>query len=91
VRREGLVRDTGMRVSRQLVCVLGETLNGQTTKGDAIASEEGEGLFTVKVGMVKDRGLCRQLDLGHVPKVYREPIKGFHDLLRQKPPSLLML
>jgi hypothetical protein len=26
--------------------------------------------------------------LGHVLKVFRELIRGFHDLLRQKPPSL---
>jgi hypothetical protein len=27
---------------------------------------------------------CGKVDLGYVPKVFREPIRGFHDLLRQK-------
>jgi hypothetical protein len=33
----------------------------------------------------------RQVSLGQVPKVFREPIRGFHELLRQEPPSLLIL
>jgi hypothetical protein len=33
----------------------------------------------------------RQVSLDHVPKVLKEPIRGFHDLLRQKPFSLLVL
>jgi hypothetical protein len=28
-------------------------------------------------------GLRSQVDLGHVLKVLRDPIRGFHDLLRQ--------
>jgi hypothetical protein len=32
-----------------------------------------------------------QMDLGNVPKVFRGLIRGYHDLLRQKPPSLLIL
>jgi hypothetical protein len=31
------------------------------------------------------------MDLDHVPKVFREPLRGFHDVLRQKPLSLLIL
>jgi hypothetical protein len=26
--------------------------------------------------------------LGHVPEVFREAVRGFHDLLRQNPPSV---
>jgi hypothetical protein len=62
-------------------------LNGQTTKRDSIASE-GEGLFTVNTAGVKDRGPLRQVEMGHVPKVFMGPIRSFHDLLRQKRPSL---
>jgi hypothetical protein len=35
-------------------------------------------------------GPCK-VDLGHVPKDFMDQIRGFHDLLRQKPPSLLIL
>jgi hypothetical protein len=28
---------------------------------------------------------------GSRPECFKEPIRGFHDLLRQKPPSLLIL
>jgi hypothetical protein len=66
-------------------------LNGQVTKRDSTALEEGDGLFTVNTTGVKDRGLHHQVGLGHVPKVYRQPIRGFHALLRQKPPFLLIL
>jgi hypothetical protein len=31
-----------------------------------------------------------QVDMGHVEKVFREPIRGFCDLLRRKPPSFLI-
>jgi hypothetical protein len=41
----------------------------------------GEGLFTVNTVGVKDRGPHRQVDLVHGQKVFREPIRGFHDLL----------
>jgi hypothetical protein len=41
------------------------------------------GVFTVNRAGVKDRGPRRQVDLCHVPKVNREPIRSFHDLLRQ--------
>jgi hypothetical protein len=27
--------------------------------------------------------LCRQVSLGHVPKIYKDLIRGFHDLLRE--------
>jgi hypothetical protein len=53
--------------------------------------EGGERLFTVNRAMVKDRGPLHQVDLAHVLKVFRELIRCLHDLLRQKPPSLLIL
>jgi hypothetical protein len=31
------------------------------------------------------------VDLGHVSEVFREPIRGFHDLLRQKSISIASL
>jgi hypothetical protein len=37
---------------------------------------------------VYDMGLHQQVHLGHGPKVFREPIRGFHDLLIRKPPFL---
>jgi hypothetical protein len=43
-------------------------------------------LFTVIKSGVKDREQRPQVDLVHVPKVFRAPIAGFHYLLRQKPP-----
>jgi hypothetical protein len=66
-------------------------INGQTTKQDSIGPEEGEGLFTVNIAGVKDMGPRGQMDLGHVLKVFREPIRSFHDLLTEKPPSLLIM
>jgi hypothetical protein len=66
-------------------------LNGQTTKQDFIASVEGVGWGVVcRVG-VEDTRLHHQVYLGHVLKVFREPIRGFQGLLRQKPHSLLIL
>jgi hypothetical protein len=41
----------------------------QTTMRDSVASEEGEGLFTVNRAGVKNRGPCCQVDPGHVLKV----------------------
>jgi hypothetical protein len=64
-------------------------LNRQITKADSIPAAEG--LFTVNTAGIKDRGLHHQEDSGHVPKVFWEPIRCFHDLLRQKPPSVLKL
>jgi hypothetical protein len=51
---------------------------------------EGGRLFTVNRAGVKDRGLYHQMDLGHIPKIFRELIRGSHDLLRKEPPSLLI-
>jgi hypothetical protein len=63
-------------------------LNKQATMRNSIASVEGKWLFAVNDAGVKDMGPRRQVDLGHVPKVFQEPIRGFHDLLRRKPLSL---
>jgi hypothetical protein len=30
-----------------------------------------------------NEALRRQVSLGHVPKIFKVPIRGFHDLLRQ--------
>jgi hypothetical protein len=35
-----------------------------------------------------DTGPSHQVYLGHVPKIIREPIRGFHDLLKKKPLSV---
>jgi hypothetical protein len=35
-------------------------------------------------------GTTSQMDLGHILKVSRKPVKGFHDLLKLKPPLLLI-
>jgi hypothetical protein len=51
-------------------------LNGQTTKWESLASVEGIG-----GEVVYKAGPRRQVYLGQVPEVYREPIRGFHDLL----------
>jgi hypothetical protein len=67
-------------------------LNGQTTKQDSVVLVEE--LFTVNAAREagdKFKELHHQVDLGHVCKVFREQIRGFHDLLRQKPPPLLIL
>jgi hypothetical protein len=81
VSRESLVWNIRLKVLRG-VRVAGSgvgLLDGQTTKRDSIASVEGDGVFTVKKTGTKERGLFRQVGLGHVPKVFREPIRGFHD------------
>jgi hypothetical protein len=52
---------------------------------------KGERLFEVNRAIVKGRGPRLQVDLGHVPKVFREAVRGFHDLLRQVPPCPLIL
>jgi hypothetical protein len=58
-------------------------LNGQTAKRGSIAPAEGGGwLLTANTAGVKDRGRRRQVDLVHIPKVFMEPIRGFHDILR---------
>jgi hypothetical protein len=59
-------------------------LNGQTTKRDSKLRRMGKGSFTFNTAGVKDKGPS-------CPKSFMELIRGFHDLLRQKPPSLLIL
>jgi hypothetical protein len=40
----------------------------QTTKQDSTAlAEGGGGMFTVNTVGVKNRGMCCQVDLGHIP------------------------
>jgi hypothetical protein len=53
-----------------------------------LRSRTGEELLTVNTAEDKARRPRRQVDLGHVPKAFMEPIRGFHDLLRQWPASL---
>jgi hypothetical protein len=36
-------------------------------------------------------GTAWKSGLDHVPKVVREPIRGFYDLMRQNSPSMLIL
>jgi hypothetical protein len=50
----------------------------------------GRGWGCLKIRL-KDMELCRQVYLGHVLKVFREPIRGFYDMLKLKPTSLLIL
>jgi hypothetical protein len=52
---------------------------------------EGIGGWGCLQSRLKDMEPHRQVYLGHVLKIFREPIRGFHDLLKQKPPSLLIL
>jgi hypothetical protein len=52
-------------------------LNGQNTKRDSIALEgEGAVVYSKRAG-VNNRGHRRQVNLGHVPNVFREPIGSF--------------
>jgi hypothetical protein len=88
VRRDMLVWNTRLRMERG-VGVAGNgmgLLNDQTAKPDSKLWRRREGLFTFNTAGVKDKGPLRQIDLGHVPKVFREPIRNFHDLLRPNPP-----
>jgi hypothetical protein len=62
-----------------------------TDNGEIPSFGQGGGLFTFNTARVKDKGLSPQVDLGHVLQVLESPLRGFHDLLRQKPPSLLIL
>jgi hypothetical protein len=90
---EALVWNIRLRMQRE-VGVGGNgvgLLNDQTTKRDSIASVEGVCSGVVHKAWLKDTGPQCLVYLGHVPKVLREPIRGFHDLLRQKPRSLLIL
>jgi hypothetical protein len=64
-------------------------LHGQTTKRDSITSMEG--VWVVYKAWLKNTGLHHQVYLGHIPKVFRDPVRDFNDLLRKKPPSLLLL
>jgi hypothetical protein len=57
---------------------------------ELVASEEGSLQYTEK-GLRILWGLHSQVDLDHVPKVFREPVRGFSNLLRQKPPFLFNL
>jgi hypothetical protein len=66
-------------------------LNGQTTRQNSKLWRRGEGLFTFKTAGIKDNGTLRQVNLDNVLKVFREMIRGFHDLLRKKLTSLLIL
>jgi hypothetical protein len=50
-----------------------------------------ERLFAANTAGVRDKGPRSQVDLGHVPKDFRDLIRGFHDLLSQKPPPLLII
>jgi hypothetical protein len=61
-------------------------LNGQTLKGDSIASVEGAGGGVVFKAGLKDTEPYCEVYLGHMPKVFRGPLRGFHDLLRQSRP-----
>jgi hypothetical protein len=51
----------------------------------------GEMEFIASAEGGREQGPCSQVDLGYVPKVFREPVRGFHDLLKQKSPPLLIL
>jgi hypothetical protein len=74
MRKEALVWNTRLRMQKEVGVAGngGDVLNGQTTKQDSVASGVGE-LFTVNTAGNKDRGPCRQADLHHVPKVFRQP------------------
>jgi hypothetical protein len=90
---EALVWNTRLRMQRG-VGVAGNgvsLLNGQTTRRDSKLRRRREGLFAFNKAGVKDKEPRSQVDLGHVSKIFRESIRGFHDFLRQKPPSLLIL
>jgi hypothetical protein len=56
-----------------------------------VASVEGVGGWGCLHSRLRNTEPRPQVYLGHVPKVFREPIRGFYDLLRQKTPSLLIL
>jgi hypothetical protein len=58
-------------------------LNSQTTKRDSIASVEVVGSGVVYKARLKDTEPRLQVYLGHVPKVFTEPIRGFRGLQRQ--------
>jgi hypothetical protein len=48
-----------------------------------IALVGGGGVTVTSVQMLRVvHGACSQVDLGHVAKVFWEPIRGIHDLLR---------
>jgi hypothetical protein len=52
---------------------------------------ERDGVGVIYKAGVYDMGPHLQVYLGHVLDIFRELIRGFHDLLRQKLPSLLIL
>jgi hypothetical protein len=90
---EAVVSNTRLRMERG-VGVAGNgmgLLNGQTTKQDFIDLVEWLWDGVVYKARLRNMGLHHQVYLGHVPKDFREPIRGIHDLLRQKTPSLLIL
>jgi hypothetical protein len=90
VRKEALVRDTCVRMKGGVVVEgSGMGFGGNVKWPDYKVRFHsfgggGWGLFTVSRAMAKDRELRHKVDLDHVPKVFREPIRGFHDLPRQK-------
>jgi hypothetical protein len=61
------------------------------TKARFQASVEGMGAWSCLQSRFKAKELRRQVHVDHVRKVFKEPKRGFHDLLRQKPPSVLIL
>jgi hypothetical protein len=67
------------------------SLNDQNKNRDSVASEEGEWLFEVNTAGVKNKRPRRQVDLNYIRKVLSEPIRGFRDILGQKPPYMLIL
>jgi hypothetical protein len=87
MKMEALVWNTRLKIDRGMGvadnCVV--LLNGQTTKQDSIALVERVG----GCGCLQTRGLgygtMSPMYLSHVPKVVMEPIRGFYDVLRQKP------
>jgi hypothetical protein len=82
VRKEALLWNNRLGMQRGVrVAGIGvDLLNDQTTKRDSIGSLEcvGEGLFTSKT---LGYGTASPNYLDHVPKIFREPIRCFHDLL----------
>jgi hypothetical protein len=90
---EAIVRNNRLRMVRGVgVAGNGACLrNDQTTERDSIAPMEGEGgvlLFTDQGFRIRD---CVAKWTWVMSRNFRETVRGFHDLLRQKPPSQLIL
>jgi hypothetical protein len=82
-RPEALIWDTRVRMEEG-VGVPGSGVGfGRSVKEPAY-SPRAERVFIVNRTVVTDGGPRRRVDLGHVRKVFREPIRGFYNLLRQK-------